>query len=68
MPQKGETITGSDFFSAHGGKGANQAVAAARLGGEVLMCGCVGDDSFGAQAILSLQEAGVNTKYVRQCN
>ena len=65
MPQKGETITGYDFFSAHGGKGANQAVASSRLGGEVLMCGCVGGDAFGKEALASLQEAGVNTKYIR---
>ena len=64
MPQKGETITGSDFFSAHGGKGANQAVAAARLGGKVFMCGCVGDDVFGQDAILSLRQAGVDTGHV----
>ena len=68
MPKKGETITGSNFFSAHGGKGANQAVAAARLGGKVMMCGCVGDDSFGHQAIISLQQAGVDTKYIKKCN
>lgn len=67
MPKKGETITGSDFFSAHGGKGANQAVAAARLGGQVVMCGCVGDDAFGQEAIVSLQQAGVDTKYIKKC-
>lgn len=65
MPQKGETITGYDFFSAHGGKGANQAVASSRLGGQVWMCGCVGGDAFGKEALASLQEAGVNTKYIR---
>ena len=47
MPKAGETLTGSGFFVAHGGKGANQAVAAARLGGKVVMCGLVGDDDFG---------------------
>ena len=66
MPQKGETITGSDFFSAHGGKGANQAVAASKLGGRVFMCGCVGDDVFGQEALLSLQQAGVDTGFVNK--
>ena len=47
MPKEGETVTGNDFFTAHGGKGANQAVAAARLGGNVKFCGKVGDDVFG---------------------
>ena len=65
FPQKGETLTGEGFFSAHGGKGANQAVAAARAGGRVLMCGCVGDDSFGKEAIESLRADGINTEYVR---
>ena len=65
MPQKGETLTGEGFFTAHGGKGANQAVAAARLGGNVLMCGCVGDDGFGKDAVAALQLDGVDTAYVR---
>lgn len=65
MPQKGETLTGEGFFTAHGGKGANQAVAAARLGGDVVMCGCVGDDGFGAEAIASLRADGVDTTNVR---
>lgn len=65
MPKQGETLTGSDFFTAHGGKGANQAVAASRLGGKVYMCGCVGNDAFGEKAILSLKEAGVDVSNVR---
>lgn len=65
FPQKGETLTGSDFFVAHGGKGANQAVAAARAGGNVYMCGCVGDDSFGRDALASLKADGIDTKYIR---
>lgn len=66
MPKLGETLTGSGFFSARGGKGANQAVAAAKLGGDVIMCGCVGNDSFGEEAIKSLSNAGVKTKRVRK--
>ena len=65
MPQSGETLTGDGFFTAHGGKGANQAVAAARLGGNVVMCGCVGDDGFGKSALKALQDDGVNTSYIR---
>jgi ribokinase len=65
FPKKGETLTGSDFFSAHGGKGANQAVAAARAEGRVYMCGCVGDDSFGENAIAALKADGIDTTFVR---
>lgn len=65
MPQKGETLTGEGFFIAHGGKGANQAVATARLGGKVVMCGCVGNDSFGKEAVESLKRDGVDTTYIR---
>ncbi len=65
MPQIGETITGSNFFMAHGGKGANQAVAAARLGGKVIMCGCVGYDSFGKEAIDSFKKDGIDTSHVK---
>ena len=65
MPQSGETLTGDGFFTAHGGKGANQAVAAARLGGNVIMCGCVGDDGFGESSLKALQNDGVNTSYIR---
>ena len=65
MPQTGETLTGSGFFTAHGGKGANQAVAAARLGGNVIMCGCVGNDDFGKSAIDSLKADGVDVSHVK---
>lgn len=65
MPQAGETLTGGGFFTAHGGKGANQAVAAARLGGKVAMCACVGDDSFGQAAVEALQKDGIDTTRVR---
>lgn len=65
MPKKGETLTGSGFFTAHGGKGANQAVAAARLGGKVYMCACVGDDTFGREAKESLSSDGVDVSHIR---
>ncbi len=66
MPQKGETITGSGFFIAQGGKGANQAVAAARLGGQVIMCGCVGNDDFGTAALNALKKDGVDVTHIRR--
>ncbi|MDE6273655.1 MAG: ribokinase [Clostridiales bacterium] len=65
-PKGGETLTGSDFMVNCGGKGANQATAAAKLGGNVLMCGCVGDDMFGENLINHLAFAGVNTRHVRK--
>jgi Sugar kinases, ribokinase family len=49
LPSPGQTISGGPFATYHGGKGANQAVAAARLGGKVAMIGRVGDDAFGSQ-------------------
>ncbi|MFZ9859396.1 MAG: ribokinase [Roseiflexaceae bacterium] len=66
IPTPGETILGSDFVMVPGGKGANQAVAAARLGAHVYMVGAVGDDGFGPQLRQSLADAGVDITYVRQ--
>ena len=66
FPQEGETVEGSGFFTAHGGKGANQAVAAARLGGEVFFCGCVGKDAFGESALASLKAEGIDVRHVRK--
>lgn len=64
MPKAGETITGSGFFTARGRKGANQAVAAVRLGWEVIMCGCVGNDDFGQSAIDAFVKEGINVENV----
>lgn len=58
-PAPGETVTGSGFMTVPGGKGANQAIAASRLGGQVRMLARVGDDAFGAQLIDNLEAAGV---------
>lgn len=49
LPRGGETLVGQSFATVPGGKGANQAVAAARLGAEVAMIGCIGSDAYGAQ-------------------
>jgi ribokinase len=63
-PEKGETILGESFKTVPGGKGANQAVAAARLGAEVYMVGCVGDDEFGRIILENFKKNGVHTEYV----
>ena len=65
MPVSGETLTGEGFFMAHGGKGANQAVAAARLGANVVLCGCVGNDGFGKTAIEAFKKDGIDTRNIR---
>src|SRR6266487_6334798 len=64
IPAPGETILGSSFFITGGGKGANQAVAVAKLGGHSYMVGKVGSDVFGEQAILNLQYANVDTNFI----
>lgn len=64
IPLAGETVLGSEFKIYPGGKGANQAVAVARLGYPVGMIGCVGSDSFGREARTHLNNAGVDTELV----
>ena len=59
LPRPGETVTDAELERVPGGKGANQAVAAARLGADVTFIGCVGDDEFGRLARTGLEEAGV---------
>ena len=63
-PRPGETVLGGDFETFPGGKGANQAVAAARMGGEVTMVGRVGSDNFGDTLIQGLVEDNIRTTYV----
>jgi ribokinase len=65
LPRTGETVTGAVFSRLPGGKGANQAVAAARLGAEVTMVGCVGTDGFAGEALAMLREAGVELSRVK---
>ena len=65
LPRTGQTVFGTDFFTAAGGKGANQAVAAARLGARVAMAGCVGDDQFGRDLVAGLRRDGVRSDAVQ---
>ncbi|MBX7127612.1 MAG: ribokinase [Cyclobacteriaceae bacterium] len=64
IPRPGETILGGDFFMNAGGKGANQAVAAARLGGDVTFVANVGDDMFGRQAIEQFEREKIRTRFI----
>ena len=66
MPVRGETVEAPRFEMGHGGKGANQAVAAAKLGASVLMVSAVGDDMFADNTIKNLALAGVDTRHIRR--
>jgi len=65
LPKPGETLLGGDLLTAQGGKGANQAVAAARLGAAVTLVGCVGDDDFGATSLAQYAREGMDTSRIR---
>lgn len=64
IPRPGETILGGKFMTGAGGKGANQAVAAARCGGEVTFVARVGRDAFAAESIAGFKQAGINIRYI----
>ncbi len=64
LPNNGETVSGVSFRTAAGGKGANQAVQAARLGAEVSMVGRVGKDAFGAELVSLLRDEGIDVSHV----
>ena len=68
IPTEGETLTGRNFITNCGGKGANQAVAAAKLGGKVAMCGVVGNDCFGVTLKQNLAKYGVDVSHVATDN
>jgi ribokinase len=64
LPAPGETVTGGDFSTAPGGKGANQALAARRAGAQVRMIGAVGKDAFAGEALSLLEGGGVDLSHV----
>ena len=64
IPEPGETVLGGHFMMAAGGKGANQAVAARRLGGDVTFVACVGDDLFGTNSLENYRGEGMNTSFI----
>jgi ribokinase len=66
LPRTGETITDALFLQTYGGKGANQAVGAAKAGGDVWLVNCVGDDAFGPLVKENLRQAGVHVDYVSE--
>ena len=66
IPVVGETLTGTDFFMAAGGKGANQAVAAAKLGAEVIFVAKLGKDIYATKSLENFKDVGIKTQYVKQ--
>ncbi|MCY7483389.1 ribokinase [Paenibacillus alvei] len=64
VPTQGETVTGQSFTTMYGGKGANQAVACARLQADVSFIGCVGNDTFGTMMLDNLTREGIHTEAV----
>ena len=64
LPGRGQTVLGGELYTAAGGKGANQAVAAARAGARVSFIGAVGNDDFGRAAVAGLKRDGISTRYV----
>ena len=66
LPEKGETVTDATFMQVYGGKGANQAVAAARAGGNVAFVNCVGEDAYTPQMVQNYREDGMDISHVFQ--
>ncbi|WP_297410034.1 ribokinase [uncultured Alistipes sp.] len=64
LPKPGETVLGGDFYMQQGGKGANQAVAVARLGGRAVFVGKVGEDAFGEASVAAYRADGIDTRHV----
>lgn len=68
LPQKGQTLKANNYQEFAGGKGANQAVAASRLGARVTFFGCVGEDTDGEKMINNLQYEHINTRFIKKGN
>jgi ribokinase len=66
LPEKGETITDAEFYQVYGGKGANQAVAAARAGGNVAFVNCVGEDAYTPRMVENFKGDGIDSRYIFQ--
>ncbi|MBN2292838.1 MAG: ribokinase [Pirellulales bacterium] len=64
LPEKGETVTDAEFMQVYGGKGANQAVAAARAGGRVAFVNCVGEDAYTPRMVENYRNDGIDTRFV----
>jgi ribokinase len=64
LPEKGETMTDAEFMQTYGGKGANQAVGAARAGGNVVFINCVGDDAYTPQMLENYKKDGIDISHV----
>ena len=64
LPEKGETVTDAVFMQVYGGKGANQAVAASRAGGNVAFVNCVGEDAYTPQMVQNYKDDGIDTRFV----
>jgi ribokinase len=65
LPIPGETVLGNKFQMINGGKGANQAIAAARAGGDVILLACMGNDNFGKNALELMREEGIDTSNIK---
>jgi ribokinase len=66
IPVPGETVLGNEFLTIHGGKGANQAVSAARAGSDVTFVACVAEDDFGRKSIDNYVKENINTSYIKK--
>ena len=64
LPEKGETVTDAVFMQVYGGKGANQAVAAARAGGNVVFVNCVGEDAYTPKMVQNFKDVGIDTRFI----
>ncbi|MBN1249569.1 MAG: ribokinase [Anaerolineae bacterium] len=64
LPARDETVTNATFMQTFGGKGANQAVAAARAGGDVIFVNCVGDDPYAEPMVAGFRESGIRTDHI----